>query len=284
VGDRIAGFVHGARQADPVDLISGCFSEYSKVKDGAFIRVPENLSNAEASTLGVGVATVGQALYQAIPWPLPPTKLTSAIPILIYGGSSATGALAVQYAKASGATVITTASTHNHSYLKQLGADACFDYHEPDCATQIQTFAEKYGGLHLALDTISTKDSLKIVNDAISHSNPPADAAAGTPDGKNIVVTLIADQVSRKDIDSRWVLAYTSLGEHFYFRQNRFEAKPEDYEFGQKFWKISEGLLANGTIKPHQPDVRKGGIEAIQQGLNDLKENRVSGKKVVYEL
>ena len=57
------------------------------------------MSFEEAATLGVGVTTVGQALYQSLglPYPTEPTK--EKVHLLIYGGSTATGTLAIQYAK-----------------------------------------------------------------------------------------------------------------------------------------------------------------------------------------
>ncbi|TQB68849.1 hypothetical protein MPDQ_002685 [Monascus purpureus] len=61
----------------------------------------------EATTLGVSITTVGQGLYQSLglPWPTTLTIEPSS-PILIYSGSTATGTLAVQFAKISGLTII----------------------------------------------------------------------------------------------------------------------------------------------------------------------------------
>lgn len=48
--------------------------------------------------------------------------------MLIWGGSSSVGAAAIQLAKASGVSVITTASSHNLSALhSELGADYALD-------------------------------------------------------------------------------------------------------------------------------------------------------------
>ena len=95
-GDRIAGFAHGGNQDEPED---GCFAEYCVAKGDLQIKIPSSLSSVEAATLGVGVATVGQGLYQSLGLPLPDAPSKDRTPILIYGGSTATGSLAIQYAK-----------------------------------------------------------------------------------------------------------------------------------------------------------------------------------------
>ena len=77
----------------------GAFAEYIMQKDGQSARIPEGMSYTDAATFGVGVITVGQGLYQSLGLPLPPKKAEEKFPILIYGGSSATGTLAIQYAK-----------------------------------------------------------------------------------------------------------------------------------------------------------------------------------------
>src|SRR5581483_12149056 len=48
---------------------------------------------------------------------------------------SGIGTFAIQYAKALGAKVITTARPSKHDRLKALGADACIDYTSEDFAT-----------------------------------------------------------------------------------------------------------------------------------------------------
>lgn len=95
-GDRIAGFSHGVNALNHED---GTFGQYLVTKGDVQIKVPERLSDEEAATLGVGVATVGQGMYQSLglPWPTEPAK--EKIPLLIYGGSTATGLFALQFAK-----------------------------------------------------------------------------------------------------------------------------------------------------------------------------------------
>ena len=95
-GDRIAGFAHGVNATQAED---GAFGEYLVAKGDVQLKVPDNVSDEEAATLGVGISTIGQGMYQSLglPWPNEPTK--ERIPLLIYGGSTATGLFALQFAK-----------------------------------------------------------------------------------------------------------------------------------------------------------------------------------------
>lgn len=78
---------------------SGAFADYVIAKGDVQLKLPDKLSFEEAATLGVGTTTVGQGLYQSLGLPLPSEPAKEKFPVLIYGGSSATGTLAIQYAK-----------------------------------------------------------------------------------------------------------------------------------------------------------------------------------------
>ena len=95
-GDHVCGFGHGAHTLEPED---GAFAEHVVVKGDLQLRIPKHLSFEEASTLGVGIFTVGQAMYQSLRLPLPTEPAKEPFPVLIYGGSTATGTLAIQFAK-----------------------------------------------------------------------------------------------------------------------------------------------------------------------------------------
>jgi len=79
---------------------NGAFAEFVLVQGGHFAKLPQGRMTFEgAATLGTGIMAVGQALYSSlnIPLPMQPTQIP--FPILINGGSTATGTLAIQYAK-----------------------------------------------------------------------------------------------------------------------------------------------------------------------------------------
>lgn len=100
-GDKVAGFIHGGNASEKED---GAFGEYAVAKGDIQMKMTQKmeqqgLTMEGASTLGVGISTVGQGLYQSLglPWPNKPSA--EKFPVLIYGGSTATGALAIQCAK-----------------------------------------------------------------------------------------------------------------------------------------------------------------------------------------
>lgn len=183
---------------------------------------------------------------------------------MIYGGSTATGTLAVQFAKLSGCEVIATASPHNFDLLRTFGADQVFDYKDPECGAKIRA---------------ATNNKLKLVFDCMSEgASPGICAAALSSSGGHVSILLPVKDFPRDDVKVTHTLAYTAIGEKY---NDRFQASQTDYEFGAKFWKVAEGLLNEGKIKAHPTEVRKG-LEGVPQGLQDLKDGKVSGVKLVY--
>jgi NADPH:quinone reductase-like Zn-dependent oxidoreductase len=265
-GDRVCGFVHGANAVQPED---GAFAEYIVAKGDIQMHIPDNLSFQEAATLGVGINTVGQSLYQSLKLALPTEPIKTPVPILIYGGSTATGALAIQFAKLSGYTVITTCSPHNFDMVKRLGADAVFNYRDPQSASEIRSYTKN--NLKLVLDTISLESSAQYCDNAIS-----------TEGGE--YTALLPIEIKRANVNDRWTLAYSVTGEHFEFDTMKFPAKPEDKEFAEKFWVIAEELLRAGKVKVHNLKVNPGGLRGVMEGMKLMKEDKISGEKLVYNI
>lgn len=92
-GDAVCGYVFGN---NPDELDNGAFAEYVAVPGDLVFRIPSGMSYSTAATLGVGMTTVGMALYRTLKLPLPGTKPDKPDFVLVYGGGTATGTLAVQ--------------------------------------------------------------------------------------------------------------------------------------------------------------------------------------------
>lgn len=70
----------------------------------------------------------------------------------------------------------------------------------------------------------------------------------------------------RKDVNVRWILAYTSLGEAFSEPGTDWPVIPEHYEMGVKFWELNAEFLEDGKVKPHPVTVKDGGLLMVPDG------------------
>ncbi len=221
------------------------------------------------------ITSQGQSLYQVLKLPLPGTPSGPPILLMIYGASTATGILGIQFAKLSGCRTVVTCSPRHFDYVKSLGAEAAFDYKSPTAAADIKKFTE--GRLRHVWDCIGSAESAELCASATSDQDGQYTSLEGN--NASIIHNL------NRQISVTQTLAYTIFGERF----EKFgvtEPAPQDYEFAKMFWELASQLLASGKIKTTKPDVNRGGrgLEGVLVGLQELKEQKVSGMKLVYTL
>ncbi|CAM1504650.1 Fc.00g022410.m01.CDS01 [Cosmosporella sp. VM-42] len=269
-GDRVAGTAHGSNFSQPED---GCFAEYAIVKGDILMKIPDGLSFDAAAALPLGLGTVGQGLFQlGAKLNLPTDPVKDNTPVLIYGGSSATGSLAIQFAKLAGYKVLTTCSPRNFDFVRSLGADAVFDYRDPDSGKKINEATNN--SLKLVWDTISLPTSAGICAEALS--SDPAGARYGT--------ILPVELPGRRDVETNATLMYTIFNAPFRKGGKDTPAVPEDFEFAKKFFGLAEKLLAEGKLKNHPEKVGENGLEGALKGMEDMKNDKISGQKLVYHV
>ena len=130
--------------------------------------IPGGWSFEEAAQLGVPPFTALQTMHQTLELPSPFEARSTTDPqrsILIWGGASAVGQYAIQFAKLGGLRVLTTASSKNFDLVRGLGADEVFDYHDEGVVEKIR---EATGNaLDIAVDTISEGKTPEQVTGAI---------------------------------------------------------------------------------------------------------------------
>ncbi|KAL7928993.1 GroES-like protein [Trichoderma chlorosporum] len=265
IGDRVMGMVHGSNHSNHED---GAFAEHVAAKGDLQIKIPDYMTFEEAATLGAGIITVGQSLYETLELPLPDDPPMRTFPVLIYGGSTATGTLAIQFAKLSGLEVVTTCSPKNFHLVRDLGADHVFDYNLPMCAPSIRKITKNR--LFHVFDTISTPQTAEICCNAI-----------GGQGGKYVGLSGL-EELPRDDVTNLHIMAFTAFGEAFDFGGEKVPANPQEYDFAVKFMELAKGLLWQGRIKPHPQSVRTGGLNGVLNGLQEMREGKISGVKLVY--
>lgn len=219
----------------------------------------------------------GQGLYKTLQIPLPNAPTASSFPILIHGGSTATGMFAIQLAKASGLTVYATASPHNFDALRRLGADHVFDYRSPECGPAIR--AHTGGKLLHAWDCAGGNGDV-ICAQALSADVPGKYASITRPD---------AEVVRRTNplVDGPYTtLGYDCFSEPYVAFGREHNPGPDELEFSRMFWGITRELLAAGAVQPIRIEVNRGGsgLEGALLGLRELQEGKVSGRKLVYSM
>jgi NADPH:quinone reductase-like Zn-dependent oxidoreductase len=162
VGSQFFAFVHVPPPPHTESQIiagqgNGAFSEYL-VADAQLgvMRMLRYWSFEEASQMGVAPIAALQCLHQTLELPSPFEARSTSDPqrsILIWGGSSAVGLYAIQFAKLCGLRVLATASPNRFNLLWGIGADELFDYNDKRVVEQIR--AESGNALDIAIDTIS---------------------------------------------------------------------------------------------------------------------------------
>lgn len=203
------------------------------------------------------------------------------------------GQFAIQLLRLSGYKIVTTASPRNFELIKSLGADAVFDYRDPEVVSKIK--AATGDSITNVLDAISVKDTQRI------------SAASVAPSGGKVVLVLRRPPgvTDRKDVDfhgaclgpglslvlssgrpsfSAETVIYTALGRAFAWPWADYPVSDEDRAHMVQFLKKVPVLLKDGSIKPVPVKLWEGGLGAIPDGLQYMREGKVSAEKIVYRV
>lgn len=125
------------------------------------------------------------------------------------------------------------------------------------------------GKLKNVFDTVNVESSAAICADAIG------------PTG-GVYCDLLGLDCPRADVQSIFFLGYGISGESYIFEGEEYEARPQDFEFAYGFLELAERLWAAGKFRPHPQRIGPRGLLGAVAGMQEMREGKVSGEKLVY--
>ncbi|KAH7364700.1 zinc-binding oxidoreductase ToxD, partial [Rhexocercosporidium sp. MPI-PUGE-AT-0058] len=262
-GDRVCG----CTRPNPLQPDWGTFAEYIIVVADVQLHIPDEMSFEDAASLGVSVLTAGAVLYDTLGLKLPPAGDEGRRQILIYGGSTSTGRMMIQFAKLFNFEIITTSSPSNFQLMKTLGADHVFDYTSPSSPASI-----------LAL----TNSTLSLCVDCFSQQSSYAFCSTILAKGATYVSIMPMTEVDREDLVFKFCMGVLYFDAPFLFQGQRMEATREMFDSAVSFAEFAEKVLGEGKIRCHVNEVKGGGLEAVLEGIQEMREGKVGGRKLVY--
>lgn len=159
-GDRVCALTHG-----------GGYASHAVAPQGQTLRIPDDFSDAEAAALPEALLTVWHNIFQRCA--LQPNEN-----ILIHGGASGIGTMAIAICSALGAQVYTTAGTPEKcARLEAHGAIRAFNYREED-------FADELASMGLT-------DAMHVVFDMVGGDFIQKNLAVAAPDGRIVNIAYL---------------------------------------------------------------------------------------------
>lgn len=134
VGDRVCGLMAG-----------GGYAEFAVIDQGSLFKIPDGMSFDEAGALPEVMMTVWANIFDRC-------QFKSGESVLIHGGTSGIGTMAIQMLKTAGASkiMITAGSAEKCARAKSLGADIAINYREDD----FEQIVREEGGADIILDMV----------------------------------------------------------------------------------------------------------------------------------
>lgn len=257
VGGKVRGFKPGDEvYARPEKDRIGTFAERIAVAESDLALKPKSISMVEAGGLPLVALTAWQALVER-------GNVQPGQRVLIHGGAGGVGSIAIQLAKHLGATVATTASSSNHEFVRELGADLAIDYHTED-------FEQLLSGYDLVLDIIGGENlekSLRVLKPGgivVGVVGPP-DPAFAREIGLNPLLRLVMTALSA-GVRKR----AKKLGVRYEFLFMRAS--------GEQLRQITE-LIDAGALRPIVGRVYP--FDQTAEALQSLEKGGIRGKSVV---
>jgi len=240
VGTRVMGVTIGA------------FADYALCDPRMLLPIPDGMTFEDAACLSVGLATENDALVTQ-------AGFTAGQSVLVVGGTTSIGLLAIQLAKALGASTVvaTTSSEAKRAALLEAGADVA-----------VNTATESLVDVVLAVtDGKGVDVTLDHVGGALFASLPAATKVQGTI----VNIGRLAGAAANLDLDAVSFRRQRLLGTTFSIRTSE--------ELGQVCMALHAEVMpavAAGKFTPRIDSIHP--VEAAVTAANRLRDNAALGK------
>ncbi|QRW16817.1 Zinc-binding dehydrogenase [Rhizoctonia solani] len=223
VGDRI--FFQGAYGRDDETT----FQEKAIVQTDIIAKIPDNITDDQASTIPVAAVAALVGLFQKTGIEVPVNGPTAnGKGVLILGGSSSVGQFAIQLARIAGfSPIVTTASAQHNDFLGSLGATHVFD-RDVDAKTVQSAFSTPVA---LVVDSISQASTQELAFEVLT--------TPSSVQGAHLAIVL------RPPI-----------------RSHQFR------DLSVPFWQTVGQWIKDEKLVPNRVQVVKGGLAAVPEALD----------------
>ncbi|KKY39952.1 putative zinc binding [Diaporthe ampelina] len=277
-GTRVCGAIFPYKPDEPR---SGSFAEFLVADSRLLLRVPGTWDDLQGAALGgIGWSTVCQAISH--PDALAPEGLPSSpsegrsTPVLVYGGSTATGTMACQLLKLSGYTPLAVTSPQSSALATQYGAAYTASYLLVDCVGSIRAIAAGKMIRH-ALDCITDAQSAATCFASLGRAGGSYACLEECPQA----------WLTRRTVCVKEVMGYEILGQRVYLGPTTtYTREPSQLSFGIGLeWAAEmQELVDKELVRPH-PALEVGGRwDGIIKGLDMLVRGEVKGHKIVVRI
>lgn len=309
VGARVAGADFPYRPDNPHN---GAFSEYLVVDSRHVLKIPTSMTSTQAAGLGaIGWGTAALAISdpEALNLPaLPSSPTEKQTPVLVYGGATATGIMAIQMLKlwvvfppflpipcltslrvaraltrqvatpsSSGYAPIAVCSARSAPLVTKLGAVGTASYTSPTCSGEIRELA---GGVPIkhALDCITDAESAAVCFASLARVGSRYACLEAIPDA----------WVTRKSVALKVVMGFegqdrdVDLGHPVYSRK----ANPALHRVVARWARELQAVLDEDESSLVTQPVREveGGFEGVIEALEMLQRGEIKGQKLVVAI
>jgi putative PIG3 family NAD(P)H quinone oxidoreductase len=208
----------------------GAYAEYCVVPEGHMLPVPDALTMAEAAALPETLFTVWHNVFQR-------GMARDGEMLLVHGGTSGIGTMAIMLAKAFGLGVIVTAGSEEKcDAARAVGADHAIDYKTTD-------FVEAVG-------LITGGEGVDVVLDMVSGDYVARNLKCLKPDGRHVTIAVLGGLKAQINMalvmSKRLVLTGSTLRP----RSDTFKTALCD-EIAREAWPLVE----DGTIRPVMDEI-----------------------------